>query len=144
MPAEKPERTLKSRQGRRSAAAVARRLESFKKRRCNRRQLVRRSRTNLVEAQVGDAPERRAITPALVKRSYERRLKIFCLRVNTNIATYNIRTLKAKWRQQELVSFLEMKRILRYVQSKNTVSVTLSAETQVLTIEFHICSVDGC
>ena len=69
---------------------------------------MRRSRTNLVEAQVGDAPEQRAIPPV---RSYERRPKIFCLRVNTNIATYNVRTLKAKWKQQELVSFLEKKHI---------------------------------
>ena len=36
---------------------------------------------------------------------------MFCQRVVTNIVTYNVRTLKAEWRQQELVAFPENKRI---------------------------------
>ena len=62
-------------------------------------------------AQVGDAPERRAIPTALVESGYGRKHKVFCPRIVTNITTYNVRTLKAKWRQQELVGFLEKKRI---------------------------------
>ena len=61
-------------------------------------------------AQVGDAPGCRANPSAPVESGYGRQ-KVFCQRVITNIATYNVRTLKAKWRQQELVGFLERKRI---------------------------------
>ena len=61
-------------------------------------------------AQVGDAPGCRANPSAPVESGYGRR-KVFCQRVITNIATYNVRILKAKWRQQELVGFLERKRI---------------------------------
>ena len=62
-------------------------------------------------AQVGDVPERRAIPTAPVESGYGRKPKVFCPRIVTHIATYNVRTLKAKWRQQELVGFLEKKRI---------------------------------
>ena len=62
-------------------------------------------------AQVGDAPERCAIPTAPVESGYGRKHKVFCPRIVTNITTYNVRTLKAKWRQQELVGFLEKKRI---------------------------------
>ena len=61
-------------------------------------------------AQVGDAHGCRANSSVPVESGYGRQ-KVFCQRVITNIATCNVRTLKAKWRQQELVGFLERKRI---------------------------------
>ena len=39
-------------------------------------------------AQVGDAPERRAVPSAPVESSYGRKYKVFCQGVVTNIATY--------------------------------------------------------
>ena len=80
-------------------------------------------------AQVGDAPGCRANPSVPVESGYGRQ-KVFCQRVITNIATYNVRTLKAKWRQQELVGFLE--RELMCVQCRNIGFVTLTAEPNLL------------
>ena len=62
-------------------------------------------------AQMGDALGCRATPPVPVESGYGRQQKVFCQRVITNIATYNVCMLKAKWREQELVGFLERKRI---------------------------------
>ena len=63
-------------------------------------------------AQVGDAPGCCATPPVPVESSYERQQKVFYQGVITNITTYNTCTLKAKWRQQELVGFLEGRELM--------------------------------
>ena len=92
----------------RAAAGSWNRLRSWSEKRAH---LQTCTTAKEILAQVGDVPERRAIPTAPVESGYGRKPKVFCPRIVTNIATYNVRTLKAKWRQQELVGFLEKKRI---------------------------------
>ena len=92
----------------RVAAGSGSRLQSWSAKRVH---LQRCTTVKESLAQVGDAPVHRAVPSASVESGYGRKPKVFCQKVVTNIATYNVRTLKAKWRQQELVAFLENKRI---------------------------------
>ena len=80
--------------------------------------------------QVGDAPGCRATPPAPVKSGYGRQQKVFCQKVITNIATYNVRTLKAKWRQHELVGFLERKRIDVCATQEDELPTKMNGETE--------------
>ena len=117
----------------RAAAGSWNRLRSWSKKRAH---LQACTTAKEILAQVGDVPEYHTIPIAPVESDYGRKPKVFCPRIVTNIATYNVRTLKAKWRQQELVGFLVKKRINVYAIQEHRIchsnSISPSSYTRIL------------